>query len=268
MSRIAVFGAGYVGLVTRGVLRRARARRASSATSSRRRSTRSVAARCPFHEPGLDELLARNRERLTFTLDVGEAVDGAEFLFVCVGTPPTVLGRRRPLGASGRCWTSCRPLDGRPVLVMKSTVPVGTGEKVRAALDARGLEHCRLRLEPGVPRRGNAPCATSCSPTASSSARSTRRTRDARRAAARRHRRAGRAHGRRLGRDGQARLERVPDRRASASSTRSRTSARRPAPTSRRSPRAWASTTGSGRTSSARDSATGGSCFPKDVVRR
>ena len=46
----------------------------------------------PIYEPGLEELLARNAERLTYTLDVAEAVAGAEFLYVAVGTPPTYSG--------------------------------------------------------------------------------------------------------------------------------------------------------------------------------
>ena len=46
----------------------------------------------PFYEPGLEELIARNAERLTFTLSMEEAVAGSEFLFVCVGTPPTPSG--------------------------------------------------------------------------------------------------------------------------------------------------------------------------------
>ena len=46
----------------------------------------------PIYEPGLDEVLERNRERITFTLDVREAVAGADFLYVAVGTPPTYSG--------------------------------------------------------------------------------------------------------------------------------------------------------------------------------
>src|SRR4029078_9012630 len=89
-------------------------------------------------EPGLDELLARNRERLSFTLDVTEAIDGAEFVYVAVGTPPPYSG---DAGLSA-VWTVIDELsavDHRVVVAMKSTVPVGTGEKVRHRLDERGL---------------------------------------------------------------------------------------------------------------------------------
>jgi UDPglucose 6-dehydrogenase len=139
VSRIAFFGAGYAGLVSGAclaelghtvVLRDVSAERIESLR----------AGRAPFHEPGLEELIARNAERLSFTLSVDEAVDGSEFLFVCVGTPPTPSGDA-DLSA---VWTVIEELPetlGRAVLVMKSTVPVGTGERVRAALDRRGLSH-------------------------------------------------------------------------------------------------------------------------------
>jgi UDPglucose 6-dehydrogenase len=136
-ARIAVFGAGYAGLVTGAGL----------ADLGHRVIVRDVlqekiealrAGRVPIHEPGLDELLERNDGRLTFTLDAAEAVDAADFLFVCVGTPPTYSGDA-DLSA---VWTVVEELAAtrRPLtLVMKSTVPVGTGEKIRVALDARGL---------------------------------------------------------------------------------------------------------------------------------
>ena len=97
-----------------------------------------AAGRIPFHEPGLEQLIAANGDRLSFTLSIEEAVTGSEFLFVCVGTPPTPSGDANLAAV----WSVIEELPadiGSPVLVMKSTVPVGTGEKVRAALDARGL---------------------------------------------------------------------------------------------------------------------------------
>ena len=69
----------------------------SSATSCRRGSSALTRGEVPIHEPGLDELIARNGERLRSRSTRREAVDGADFVFVCVDTPPSVLGRRRPL---------------------------------------------------------------------------------------------------------------------------------------------------------------------------
>ena len=108
----------------------------------------------PFHEEDVPELLARNAERLTFTLDVDDIAD-CEFLFVCVDTPPTYSGD----ADLSRVWTvvdELPELAGRPILVMKSTVPVGTGEKVRAGLDQRGLEHVGYVSNPEFLAEGRA----------------------------------------------------------------------------------------------------------------
>jgi UDPglucose 6-dehydrogenase len=153
-SRIAVFGAGYAGLVTGACF-------AELGHSVRIRDIvpEKIAAlqagEVPIYEPGLDDLLERNRERLHFTLDPAEAVDGAEFVFVCVDTPPTYSGD----ADLSRVWTVIDELPrgtGRMILVMKSTVPVGTGEKVRAALDARGLDHVGYASNPEFLAEGTA----------------------------------------------------------------------------------------------------------------
>jgi UDPglucose 6-dehydrogenase len=137
MSTIAVFGAGYAGLVTGACFAElGHDVRIRDVVPERIDALRT--GRVPFYEPGLEELVSRNRSRLTFTTAVGEAVDGAECIFVCVGTPPTYAGDA-DLSAVWSVIDSLPPLRPGSVLVMKSTVPVGTGEKVRAALDARGL---------------------------------------------------------------------------------------------------------------------------------
>jgi UDPglucose 6-dehydrogenase len=153
MSKVGIFGAGWVGLVTgvcfaelghdvvvRDVL------------TDRIESLR--AGRIPFHELDVPELMERNAGRLTYTLDVRDVAD-CDFLFVCVGTPPTYSGDADLSGV----WTvidELPELTGRPVLVMKSTVPVGTGEKVRAGLDERGLEHVGYVSNPEFLAEGNA----------------------------------------------------------------------------------------------------------------
>ena len=156
MARIGIFGAGYVGLVTG----------ACFAELGHRVVVRDVVperiealrrGEVPIYEPGLEELLERNSERLDFTLDVGEAVAGADFLYICVGTPPTYSGDA-DLSA---VWTVIDELQETAtapsaVAVMKSTVPVGTGEKVRAALDARGLEDVGYASNPEFTAEGTA----------------------------------------------------------------------------------------------------------------
>jgi UDPglucose 6-dehydrogenase len=109
----------------------------------------------PFHEPELAHLLARNLERLEFTLDVADVVAEADTLFICVGTPSTYSGDA-DLASVWTVLDELPPLDRRVIVVMKSTVPVGTGEKVRAALDARGLAHVGYVSNPEFLAEGTA----------------------------------------------------------------------------------------------------------------
>src|SRR6266571_6863722 len=153
MSKVGIFGAGWVGLVTGACL----------AELGHEVVIRDVVpekidalrrGRVLFHEEHVPELLAKNAERLAFTLDVSDVAD-REFLFVCVDTPPTYSGD----ADLSRVWTvvdELPELAGRPILVMKSTVPVGTGEKVRAGLDQRGLDHVGYVSNPEFLAEGRA----------------------------------------------------------------------------------------------------------------
>ena len=84
-----------------------------------------------------------------------EAVDGADVVYVAVGTPPTYSGDA-DLSAVWTVIDELPRLDRRIVLVMKSTVPVGTGDKVRAALDARGLTNVGYVANPEFLAEGTA----------------------------------------------------------------------------------------------------------------
>jgi len=82
-----------------------------------------------IHEPRIEELLQRNGERLTFTTDMGDVLDRARLLFCCVDTPPTYSGDAdlsRVQSVVDRLGD-----DGGHALVMKSTVPAGTGAAIR-----------------------------------------------------------------------------------------------------------------------------------------
>jgi UDPglucose 6-dehydrogenase len=136
MARVGIFGAGWVGLVTG----------ACFAELGHEVVIRDIVpekiealrnGEVPFHEADVPELLERNRERLTYTLAAND-IASCEFLFVCVDTPPTQSGDA-DLSRVWRVVDELPELTGRPILVMKSTVPVGTGEKVRHGLDERGL---------------------------------------------------------------------------------------------------------------------------------
>jgi UDPglucose 6-dehydrogenase len=151
--RIGIFGAGWVGLVT-GACFAELGHEVVIRDILEERIAALQAGRVPLHEPELAELLARNRERLIYTLDV-EDVATAPVMFVCVGTPPTYSGDA-DLSAVWTVVDQLPVLDERAILVMKSTVPVGTGDKVRAALDARGLAHVGYVSNPEFLAEGSA----------------------------------------------------------------------------------------------------------------
>ncbi|MGH2980716.1 MAG: nucleotide sugar dehydrogenase, partial [Solirubrobacterales bacterium] len=144
---IGVVGTGWVGLVTAACFadlgHRVVARDVvSEKVEALRRGEVAI------HEPGLPELVERNRERLTFTTDMGEVLEAAQLLFVCVDTPPTESGDAD--------LTSVRTVvedlhgDGSHVMVMKSTVPAGTGRTIRRELDDLPYVSCPEFLKEGT----------------------------------------------------------------------------------------------------------------------
>ncbi|HLQ14044.1 MAG TPA: UDP-glucose/GDP-mannose dehydrogenase family protein [Steroidobacteraceae bacterium] len=141
--KVTIFGSGYVGLVTGACLAEA-GNHVVCVDIDAAKVARLKAGEVPIHEPGLDALIRRNRDggRLEFTTDAARAVEHGLFQLIAVGTPPGedgsadlrhVLNVAREIGAR---------LKRYAVVVTKSTVPVGTADKVReqllAALTARG----------------------------------------------------------------------------------------------------------------------------------
>jgi len=150
---IGVFGAGWVGLVT-GACFAELGHEVIIRDIVQPRIEALSAGRMPFHEPGLAELVERNRERLMFTLDAADLA-ATKLMFVCVGTPPTYSGDA-DLSSVWMVVDELPAPEERAILVMKSTVPVGTGEKVRAALDSRGLAHVGYVSNPEFLSEGTA----------------------------------------------------------------------------------------------------------------
>ena len=148
-----MFGAGYVGLVT-GACFADLGHEVVIRDVVPERIERLQAGEVPIYEPGLELVLERNADRIRFTLDVARGGGRRRLPLRRRRDAADRVRRRRPARrVVGRRRASVRPA-GPPVVVMKSTVPVGTGEHVRERLDAPRPHERRLRLEPGVPRRG------------------------------------------------------------------------------------------------------------------
>ena len=113
------------------------------------------AGEVPIHEPGLASMLARNRDRIHFTADLRDIVAANEIVFVCVGTPSTYSGDA-DLSAVWRIVDELADVEEPLLLVMKSTVPVGTGEEVRARFDGLGLAHIGYVANPEFLAEGTA----------------------------------------------------------------------------------------------------------------
>lgn len=136
--KIAVIGTGYVGLVT-GTCLAESGNDVICMDIDEGKIGMLNDGTVPIYEPGLEELVRRNAEqgRLSFTTDMERAVKRSEIIFIAVGTPPGedgsadlkyVLAAAREIG---KCMTGYR------IVVNKSTVPVGTGDKVRKAVASR-----------------------------------------------------------------------------------------------------------------------------------
>ena len=151
---IGVIGAGWVGLVTAACFAEL-GHRVTVRDVVPERVAELQSGRIPIHEAGLDELLERNRERLHFTLEIEDVFRDAGIAFVCVGTPSTYSGDA-DLSAVWQVLDELPEFEERAILVMKSTVPVGTGEKVRHELDTRGLAHVGYVANPEFLAEGTA----------------------------------------------------------------------------------------------------------------
>jgi UDPglucose 6-dehydrogenase len=133
--KIAVVGTGYVGLVTGSCLADV-GMTVTCVDVNAQKIANLQKGILPIYEPGLEAIVERNAQsgRLRFTTKLREAIEGAEAAFIAVGTPPGedgsadlryVLGVAREIG---------EVMNGYLVVITKSTVPVGTAEKVRKAL--------------------------------------------------------------------------------------------------------------------------------------
>ncbi|MFZ5549218.1 MAG: UDP-glucose dehydrogenase family protein [Pseudomonadota bacterium] len=143
--KVTVIGTGYVGLVTGACLSEMGNHVVCLDVDARKIETLNAGG-IPIHEPGLQEIVQRNAAagRLEFTTDVARAVAHGTLQFIAVGTPPDEDGSADLQYVTAAARNIGRLMTDHKVIVDKSTVPVGTADKVRAAvadeLAKRGVE--------------------------------------------------------------------------------------------------------------------------------
>ncbi|HEX16042.1 MAG TPA: UDP-glucose/GDP-mannose dehydrogenase family protein [Deltaproteobacteria bacterium] len=133
--KICVVGTGYVGLVTGAGLAEF-GMEVVCVDKDQRKISLLQRGIMPFYEPGLDDLVEKNCRdgRLRFSTDLPEGVRWAEVIFVAVGTPPNSDGSPDLSQVEGALREIARSMDGKKIVVLKSTVPVGTARWAEGVL--------------------------------------------------------------------------------------------------------------------------------------
>jgi UDPglucose 6-dehydrogenase len=135
---IAVIGSGYVGLVT-GACFAEFGVDVTCVDVDEDKIERLMKGVMPIYEPGLEQLVLKNTQagRLRFTTDVREAVEQALVIFLAVGTPPKPDGSPDMSYVEAAALSIADHMNGYKVVVTKSTVPIGTGERIRSLINER-----------------------------------------------------------------------------------------------------------------------------------
>ena len=157
--RIAIAGAGYVGLVTAACF----AELGNDVIcidideDKIKKLNNNV---IPIYEPGLKEIVIRNKkeERLKFTTDLKKSIEESEIIFICVGTPPKANGEADLSYVENVARAIAEAMDSYKLIIEKSTVPVQTGEKVARSIKAYNMHKVDFDIvsNPEFLREGNA----------------------------------------------------------------------------------------------------------------
>lgn len=155
--RIAVVGTGYVGLVA-GAGFAEFGNRVVCIDTDERKIARLREGEIPIYEPGLEDLVRRNarEDRLRFTTNLAEGVADADVVFIAVGTPQREDGAADLKYVFAVAEQLAETLTKDTVVVCKSTVPVGTNDKVQALLDERSKFRHRVVSNPEFLKEGDA----------------------------------------------------------------------------------------------------------------
>ena len=158
MSKVAVIGAGYVGLTTAACLADL-GNDVIVVDTDRDKIAQLRTRRVPFYEPGLAELVERNSAagRLIFTTSYTEAIPGAEYAIIAVSTPEGEGGEADLSSVQAAATSIADAMDGPLVVVNKSTVPPLTGDMVSRVLSQRNSKHqAQVVSNPEFLREGSA----------------------------------------------------------------------------------------------------------------
>jgi UDPglucose 6-dehydrogenase len=160
--KLTVIGTGYVGLVTGACLADV-GNHVLCVDIDQGKVARLLGGEVPIHEPGLDEVVARNRQagRMDFSADYARAVDHGDVFFIAVGTPTDEDGSADVRHVEGAARELGRRLTRKALVVVKSTVPVGThalvARALREELQARQLDvPCSVASNPEFLKEGAA----------------------------------------------------------------------------------------------------------------
>ncbi|MBN2055637.1 UDP-glucose/GDP-mannose dehydrogenase family protein [bacterium] len=157
--RISVIGTGYVGLVT-GVCFSEIGHEVICVDKDEDKIKKLHDNIIPIYEPGLDELVQRNRAsgRLTFTTEISDAVKHSSVIFIAVGTPPKASGEADLSFIEAVARQVAQSMDSYKVVVEKSTVPVKTGEWVRRTIGFNNKQNVEFDVcsNPEFLREGSA----------------------------------------------------------------------------------------------------------------
>jgi UDPglucose 6-dehydrogenase len=154
---IAVVGTGYVGLVS-GTCFAESGNEVVCVDIDRKRVDMLNAGEVPIYEPGLAELVRRNMDegRLSFTTELDRAVGQSMVSFIAVGTPMSATGAADLSGVFAAAESVVKVTVGYHILVVKSTVPVGTNDKIREIVDRNGNQRIDVCSVPEFLKEGSA----------------------------------------------------------------------------------------------------------------
>lgn len=155
--KIAIIGTGYVGLVT-GTCFAETGNDVICVDNNEEKIAAIKAGIIPIYEPGLDELIKRNVKegRLLFTTDIKHAIQSALFIFICVGTPPKHDGSADLRSVWSVAESIGKNMNNYKIIVTKSTVPVGTTDRIKEILPKSTKQQFDVASNPEFLKEGAA----------------------------------------------------------------------------------------------------------------